>query len=72
MDLEYIKKRFTDTKEDLCYVEFIKQTKVIGIWDDHDIGCNNADKTFKKKEAVREIYLNFIDEPHDSPRRLDS
>lgn len=41
------------------------------MWDDHDMGCNNADKTFNKKQAVREYYMDFIEEPQGSPRRLD-
>ena len=43
----------------------------MGIWDDHDYGCNNAGKNFKKKHELREIYLDFIDEPKDSDRRLE-
>lgn len=48
-----------------------KTTQVIGVWDDHDYGCNNGDKTFVKKDQVREIFLDFIGEPKDSERRLE-
>jgi alkaline phosphatase D len=54
------------------YKEFKKGTpKIIGVYDDHDYGVNNGDKTFKKKKEVREIYLDFIGEPEDSERRMD-
>ena len=33
-----IKKNFID------FTEFEKTTPVIGVWDDHDFGCNNGDK----------------------------
>ena len=49
----------------------MKTTPVIGVWDDHDYGCNNGDKTFPKKHAVREIFLDFIGEPADSDRRVE-
>jgi hypothetical protein len=32
---------------------------------------NNGDKTFGKKKAVREIFLDFLNEPRDSDRYLD-
>lgn len=48
-----------------------KNTQVIGIWDDHDYGCNDADKTFSKKDIMRDIFLDFINERKDSDRRLE-
>ena len=41
----------------------------MGVWDDHDYGTNDADKHFEHKEMMRELYLDFIDEPKDSTRR---
>jgi alkaline phosphatase D len=45
-------------------------TKVIGVWDDHDYGINDGSKDFSKKHITREIFLDFIEEPAKSPRRL--
>ncbi len=45
------------------YLELKQDTPVIGVWDDHDYGCNNGDKTFAKKAGIRDIYLDFIGEP---------
>ena len=42
------------------------KTKVIGVWDDHDYGANNADYSLKTKYMQRDIYLDFIGEPKDS------
>ena len=47
-----------------------KGTKVIGVWDDHDYGINDGDKTFKNKHIIRDIFLDYVDEPQDSERRL--
>ena len=47
-----------------------QNTTIIGIWDDHDFGDNNANKYFSKKEINRDPFLDFLDEPIDSTRRL--
>jgi alkaline phosphatase D len=46
-------------------------TTIIGIWDDHDYGSNNADHTLKIKYRQRELFLDFIQEPEGSERRLN-
>lgn len=70
MDNEYVQERFDDAKNDEYYKEFRKVTPIIGVWDDHDFGCNNCGKTFSKKDYMKQVYLDFIDEPLDSDRRL--
>jgi alkaline phosphatase D len=71
MDLEYIKSRFLMTENDPVYAKFAKETPVIGVWDDHDYGCNNAGKAFSKKNEIREMFLDFVKEPKDSERRTE-
>jgi alkaline phosphatase D len=46
-------------------------TKVIGTWDDHDYGVNDGDINYINKHLMRDIFLDFVDEPDDSERRLD-
>lgn len=46
-------------------------TSIIGVWDDHDYGMSNGDRSFKSKDLMREIFLDFLDEPKDSERRLE-
>ena len=48
-----------------------KRTRVVGVWDDHDYGLNDGDRTFAKRDLVRDVYLDFLDEPEDSERRLE-
>jgi alkaline phosphatase D len=45
---------------------------VIGVWDDHDYGSNNADANFLMKSVNRQIYLDFIGEPPNTIRRNES
>ena len=51
------------------YAAFVKRTPVIGIWDDHDYGINDGGKMFSYREESQEVFLDFIGEPKDSPRR---
>eukprot|EP01122_Echinamoeba_exundans_P010374 TRINITY_DN3875_c0_g1_i1.p1 TRINITY_DN3875_c0_g1~~TRINITY_DN3875_c0_g1_i1.p1 ORF type:complete len:449 (+),score=53.48 TRINITY_DN3875_c0_g1_i1:34-1380(+) len=43
--------------------------KVIGVWDDHDYGKNDGGAEYQSKDAAKQIYLDFIDEPAQSSRR---
>ena len=45
------------------------ETKILGMWDDHDYGTGNGDKNFIGKEIFKDIFLDFIDEPRNSERR---
>ncbi|PIA51121.1 hypothetical protein AQUCO_01100154v1 [Aquilegia coerulea] len=46
-----------------------KKSQVIGTWDDHDYGLNDAGKEFSDKIVNQKLMLDFLDEPQDSPRR---
>ncbi|CDW81812.1 UNKNOWN [Stylonychia lemnae] len=50
----------------------VRKPKVIGIWDDHDYGINDGDKSFLFKQQNRQIYLDFIQEPQDTQRRIQN
>ncbi|OWZ21328.1 hypothetical protein PHMEG_0004135 [Phytophthora megakarya] len=51
------------------YVSFVNNTPIIGIWDDHDFGINDGGKHFPNRDDSQQIFLDFIHEPKDSPRR---
>lgn len=42
---------------------------VFGVWDDHDMGLNDGGKEYKDKDAVQELFLDFLDVPAHSHRR---
>lgn len=44
------------------------QTPLVAIWDDHDFGENDAGANYPMKEASRQAFLKFWEEPSDSPR----
>ena len=44
-------------------------TPVVAMWDDHDFGENDAGGDYPLKDESRRIFLDFWQEPADSPRR---
>ena len=46
-----------------------KDKVIIGTWDDHDYGLNDAGKEFTAKLTNQRLLLDFLDEPLHSPRR---
>jgi alkaline phosphatase D len=42
---------------------------VIGTWDDHDYGKNDAGEEFEGKQAAKDAFMKFFDTPEDSPLR---
>jgi alkaline phosphatase D len=61
---------FNSTKDTENYRKLQETTEIIGVWDDHDYGINNGGKEFARKDYIRELWLDFIDEPRDSERRI--
>ena len=51
------------------YQKFMAQVPVIGIYDDHDYGVNDACKTYPKREQSRDLLLEFLEVPEDQDVR---
>jgi alkaline phosphatase D len=51
------------------YAALVEQTRVIGIWDDHDFGKNDAGKEYSQRAESQAALLDFLGEPAGSPRR---
>ncbi len=68
-DMELLEKKYTIQKQQADYVKLQKQTDIIGVWDDHDYGKNDAGKEFSKKEESQQLLLDFFDVPAESPLR---
>ena len=48
----------------------LKQScQVIGTWDDHDYGANDAGVEFPMKRESQQVFLDFFEVPKDDPRR---
>ena len=66
---EKYRARLEETKNLSSYQHLKNKSQVVGVWDDHDYGINDGGITFKYKNITQSIWLDFIDEPADSPRR---
>lgn len=64
-----MKSKYEKAKSNPGYSRLRQNTKVIGTWDDHDYGLNDAGKEFGGKVTNQRLLLDFLDEPQDSPRR---
>ncbi len=52
------------------YASFLSSVPaVIGTYDDHDYGTNNSGTEYPERKMSQSIFLDFIGEPKDSPRR---
>lgn len=61
--------KYNKAKNNPAYSRLRESAKVIGTWDDHDYGLNDAGKEFSEKITNQRLLLDFLDEPQDSPRR---
>jgi alkaline phosphatase D len=68
-DMVYLRQQYQLQKAKPEYQEFLKSVRVLGTWDDNDYGKKNGGKEYPKKTESQQIYLDFLDEPKDSPRR---
>lgn len=46
-----------------------KGARFLATWDDHDYGWNDSGKYYPFKKASKQIFLDFWEEPAESPRR---
>ncbi|MDX5346469.1 MAG: alkaline phosphatase family protein [Hymenobacteraceae bacterium] len=68
-DMRLLREKYQKQKQQVYYQELLKQVPVIGIWDDHDYGRNDAGKEFAYKQESKELLLEFLDVPADAPVR---
>ena len=70
---DVMRSKYDKQKQRTEYQQFIKQLQlkngVIGVWDDHDYGLNDGGLWYSDREPSQQIFLDFLDEPKDSPRR---
>jgi alkaline phosphatase D len=64
-----IKASYEKQKIQPAYKAFAERTPIIGMWDDHDFAGNNADGTNPHKVENQKLFLDFLEEPANSPRR---
>jgi phosphodiesterase/alkaline phosphatase D-like protein len=56
-------------KESAFFQRLRAKALLLATWDDHDFGGNDAGANYSMKVESQKLFLDFMDEPADSPRR---
>ncbi len=68
-DMNILKGKYEVLAKKPEFQELRSQVPLLATWDDHDYGADDAGKNYPKKEETKQIFLDFWQEPKDSPRR---
>lgn len=62
-------RKYRVRKESAFFQALCKKAPVLATWDDHDFGGNDAGSNYVMKVESQKQFLEFMDEPPNSPRR---
>lgn len=68
-DMSVLEAKWKRQKENPGYRKLLSAAEVLGTWDDHDYGRNDAGFEYRHKRESQKLFLDFLDEPPDSLRR---
>jgi alkaline phosphatase D len=68
-DMAVMRQLYDSVRAEPGYAALREHTRVIGTWDDHDYGYNNAGREYPRRAEAQQALLDFLDEPEASPRR---
>ncbi len=68
-DMTVLKTNYLVQAEQKDYKSFVSEVKILGTWDDHDYGMNDAGEEYPQKEESQQLFLDFMNVPKTSPRR---
>ena len=68
-DMEVLRAKWEMLGNQPGYRKLKATCPVLATWDDHDYGANDAGVEYPKKRESQQLFLDFFDEPADSPRR---
>ncbi|MDW7692050.1 alkaline phosphatase D family protein [Flammeovirgaceae bacterium SG7u.111] len=60
-DMSLLKEKYDTQKANPDYTKLRENTKVFGIWDDHDYGVNDGGKEYPMKKESRDLMFEFLD-----------
>lgn len=67
--MEVMRQKYDSLKESGFYRALRKKSPIMATWDDHDFGANDAGGDYPMKVESQKLFMDFFDEPEDSPRR---
>ena len=68
-DMRRMADQYQKQKVNKAYQRFCAQAQILGIWDDHDYGTNDGNKTYKKRAQSKGLMFDFLNLPKDHQAR---
>lgn len=68
-DMGVLRKKYGQLAAKPEFQRLKKATRILATWDDHDYGWNDSGKYYPFKKESKAIFLDFFEEPANSPRR---
>jgi alkaline phosphatase D len=68
-DIDVMREKYRQQSEKDGFKKLKAMCPLLGTWDDHDYGGDDACSTYPKKKESQQAFLDFFEIPKDSPRR---
>jgi alkaline phosphatase D len=68
-DMDLLRAKWQKLAEIPGFKRLRQQCRVLMTWDDHDYGVNDGGAEYPKRRESQQVFLDFLGEPSDSPRR---
>ncbi|MCY2964711.1 MAG: alkaline phosphatase D family protein [Planctomycetota bacterium] len=68
-DMEVLRAKWGQLADQLGFRKLRQTCPVVGTWDDHDYGANDAGAEYPKKRESQQLFLDFLGVPKNDPRR---
>ncbi len=68
-DMDELRAKYNQLASKPSFQNLKANVPIVATWDDHDFGWNDAGRHYPYKEESKTIFMEFFEEPADSPRR---
>jgi alkaline phosphatase D len=68
-DMSVLQAKYERQQSNASYQQLVAATRIVGTWDDHDYGANDAGRYYPKRDSSQQLFLDFMGVPDDHPRR---
>lgn len=68
-DMAVLQKKYAELEAVPGFRDLRASTRLLATWDDHDYGINDGGNSYPMREESEAIFLDFFQDPPDSPRR---
>lgn len=68
-DMQVLRDKWQKLAAQRGFQKLRQSAKFLATWDDHDYGRDDAGNDYPFRQESQQVFLDFLDEPADSPRR---